>query len=142
MNHLRKRAVRAIWWGVAAAALASVATAIALNMLIVSAPGAARETLEGAVMLVAAGVLFYVSYWLDFAIRSQAMDGLSWPSARAEASSSGGRARWHSRRSWLSIAKGPRRRCCIRPCWEARGGRGWASWAWRPAWCSGRSFWR
>ncbi len=64
MNHLRKRAIRAIWWGVAAAALASIATAVALNKLIVSAPGAARETLEGAVMLVAAGVLFYVSYWL------------------------------------------------------------------------------
>ncbi len=61
---LKKRAVRAIWWGVALAALASVATAIALNVLIVTAPGAARETLEGAVMLVAAGVLFYVSYWL------------------------------------------------------------------------------
>ena len=64
ISRLRKRAVRAIWWGVAAAALASIVTAIALNLLIVSAPGAARETLEGAVMLVAAGVLFYVSYWL------------------------------------------------------------------------------
>ena len=40
---LKERAVRAIWWGVAAAALASIATAIALNVLIVSAPGAARE---------------------------------------------------------------------------------------------------
>jgi high-affinity iron transporter len=63
-TRLRNRSVRAIWWGVALAALASVATAIALNLLIVTAPGAARETLEGAVMLVAAGVLFYVSYWL------------------------------------------------------------------------------
>jgi high-affinity iron transporter len=61
---LKKRSVRAIWWGVALAALASVATAIALNVLIVSAAGAAREILEGAVMLAAAGVLFYVSYWL------------------------------------------------------------------------------
>ena len=61
---LKERAVRAIWGGVAAAALASFATAIALNFLIVSAPGAAREMLEGFVMLVAAAVLFYVSYWL------------------------------------------------------------------------------
>ena len=46
-DRLKKRAVRAIWWGVAAAAVASIATAIALNVLIVSAPGAAREMLEG-----------------------------------------------------------------------------------------------
>ncbi len=64
LTKLKARAVRAIWWGVAAAALASIATAIALNLLIFSAPGAAREMLEGAVMLVAAAVLFYVSYWL------------------------------------------------------------------------------
>ncbi len=64
VKELKKRAERAIWWGVAAAALASVLTAIALNLVITSAPGAARETLEGAVMLVAAAVLFYVSYWL------------------------------------------------------------------------------
>jgi len=63
-NRLRLRGVKAIWWGVAAAVLASIATAIALNRLIVSAPGAAREMLEGSVMLVAAAVLFYVSYWL------------------------------------------------------------------------------
>ena len=63
-NRLRLRGVKAIWWGVAAAVFASIATAIALNRLIVSAPGAAREMLEGAVMLVAAAVLFYVSYWL------------------------------------------------------------------------------
>jgi high-affinity iron transporter len=63
-GELKKRAVRAIWWGVMAAALASALTAIALNLVIVSAPGAAREMLEGVVMLVAAAVLFYVSYWL------------------------------------------------------------------------------
>jgi high-affinity iron transporter len=64
VTQLKKRGVRAIWSGVAAAVLASVATAVALNLLIVSAPGAARESLEGAIMLAAAGVLFYVSYWL------------------------------------------------------------------------------
>ena len=61
---LKRRAVTAIWSGVAAAAAASIATAVALNFLIVSAPGAARELLEGSVMLLAAAVLFYVSYWL------------------------------------------------------------------------------
>jgi high-affinity iron transporter len=64
LGELRSRSVRAIWWGIGAAALASAVTAVALNVLIASAAGAARETLEGAVMLVAAAVLFYVSYWL------------------------------------------------------------------------------
>jgi high-affinity iron transporter len=63
-RRFKERAVAAIWWGVAAAALASIASAIALNILILSAGGAAREVLEGFVMLAAAAVLFYVSYWL------------------------------------------------------------------------------
>jgi high-affinity iron transporter len=50
-------------WGVGLALLASVATAGLLEWLL--AGGAAqREALEGGVMLIAAGVLFYVSYWL------------------------------------------------------------------------------
>jgi high-affinity iron transporter len=60
----KNRAVRAIWWGVALAVAASLVTAVALNVLVVSAQGAAREALEGAVMLAASGVLFYVSFWL------------------------------------------------------------------------------
>ncbi len=65
-SHLRakRRAMRAIWWGVALAAAASIVTAVALNRLVVTAQGAARETLEGAVMLAASAVLFYVSFWL------------------------------------------------------------------------------
>ena len=58
------RGSRASWWGGALAAAARVATAIALNLLVFKAQGAAREILEGVVMLVASGVLFYVSYWL------------------------------------------------------------------------------
>jgi len=58
------RALRAIWGGVALAVAASLATALALKFLVDSAQGAARETLEGIVMLAASGVLFYVSYWL------------------------------------------------------------------------------
>jgi high-affinity iron transporter len=58
------RAIQAIWWGVALAVVASLGTALALNRLVVSARGAARETLEGVVMLAASAVLFYVSFWL------------------------------------------------------------------------------
>jgi high-affinity iron transporter len=58
------RASRAIWWGVGLAAVASVATAAILNVMLISASGAVREILEGVVMLVAAAILYYVSYWL------------------------------------------------------------------------------
>jgi len=57
-------ATRAILAGVGLAAVASAATALALNSLVASAQGRGREMLEGGVMLAAAGVLFYVSYWL------------------------------------------------------------------------------
>jgi high-affinity iron transporter len=56
-------ALKAIGKGVALAVLASAATAVALNLMVASA-GKARELVEGGVMLAAAGVLFYVSYWL------------------------------------------------------------------------------
>jgi high-affinity iron transporter len=58
------RALQAIWWGVALAGVVSLGTALALNRLVGSARGAARETLEGVVMLAASAVLFYVSFWL------------------------------------------------------------------------------
>jgi high-affinity iron transporter len=61
---LRKQALRAITWGVILAAVASLGTALGLNLLVASAQGRTRELLEGLVMLLAAGVLFYVSYWL------------------------------------------------------------------------------
>jgi high-affinity iron transporter len=83
----RAPAVRAIWWGVALAAVASLATAASLNLLVYSMQGRAREILEGLVMLLAAGVLFYVSYWLvsqaeakrwmDY-LKQQARRGLEW----------------------------------------------------------------
>ncbi len=57
-------ASRAIGWGVAWAVVASGITALALNRLVTSSQGRTRELLEGGVMLAAAGVLFYVSYWL------------------------------------------------------------------------------
>ncbi len=55
---------RAIWSGVAIAVVASVVTAVGLNSMVASTQGRVRELVEGGVMLVAAGVLFYVSYWL------------------------------------------------------------------------------
>ena len=58
------RALAAIGWGVGAAILASVATAGALSFLVGATQGRTREIVEGAVMLFAATILFYVSYWL------------------------------------------------------------------------------
>jgi high-affinity iron transporter len=60
----QSRALAAIRWGVAGAVVASVATAWGLNALVASAQGTARELIEGLVLLAAAGLLFYVSYWL------------------------------------------------------------------------------
>jgi len=58
------RAMVAIRWGIGVAVVASVLTAIGLNLLVASAQGRTREVVEGVVILAAAGVLFYVSYWL------------------------------------------------------------------------------
>ena len=83
----RGAAMRAIWLGVALAVVASLATAAALNLLVASVQGRAREVIEGLVMLIAAGVLFFVSYWLvsqaqakrwtDF-LKQNARRGLEW----------------------------------------------------------------
>jgi high-affinity iron transporter len=54
----------ALRWGVALALLASLLTALALKLLFAATQGRAQEILEGAVLLVASGLLFYVSYWL------------------------------------------------------------------------------
>ncbi|HTK57307.1 MAG TPA: FTR1 family protein, partial [Gemmatimonadales bacterium] len=56
----RKRDVHV---GVGAAVLASLLTAVALETVF-QLSGSQREALEGVTMIVAAGVLFYVSYWL------------------------------------------------------------------------------
>ncbi len=50
-------------WGVVAAVAASLVTAAILEIILRVTP-AERDALEGALMLVAAAVLFYVSYWL------------------------------------------------------------------------------
>jgi high-affinity iron transporter len=56
----RRRDVR---WGAGLAVVASLATAALIRWLLRVAP-AQQEALEGAVMLLAAAVLFYVSYWM------------------------------------------------------------------------------
>lgn len=55
--------VGVIWQGVGYALAASVGAAWLLNTL-VRTSGAQQEAIEGATMLIAAGVLVYVSYWL------------------------------------------------------------------------------
>ncbi|HKA27951.1 MAG TPA: c-type cytochrome [Candidatus Binatia bacterium] len=55
--------VRPIHVGVALGVLASVGTAVLLSTVLRLYPGAS-DVLEGAAMLLAAGVLFWVSYWL------------------------------------------------------------------------------
>lgn len=52
-----------IYHGVAWALLASILTAVLLSVVF-DISGSVQEALEGITMLVAAGVLFYVSYWL------------------------------------------------------------------------------
>lgn len=56
----RRRHVR---WGIAAAIAASLVTAALIEWIFRITP-AQQEALEGGVMLLAAAVLFYVSYWL------------------------------------------------------------------------------
>jgi high-affinity iron transporter len=56
--------VKTIWIGVGCALLASVAMAWSIRHFTQSLSGASQEAMEGFIMLLAAIVLFYVSYWL------------------------------------------------------------------------------
>jgi high-affinity iron transporter len=82
---------RDIHIGVGAAIGASLLTAIALETIFVLSP-AHREALEGGTMVVATGVLFYVSYWLlskmevvkwNHFVKSKVQDALNSGSALA-----------------------------------------------------------
>ncbi len=55
--------VTVIWYGIGVAIVASLLTAWAFHT-VVQLSGTDREAMEGITMLLAAGVLFYVSYWL------------------------------------------------------------------------------
>ena len=85
---------RDIHVGVGAAVAASLLTAFALETVFQLTPGK-REALEGATMVVATGVLFYVSYWLlskmevakwNQFVRGKVQDAVSSGSALALAS--------------------------------------------------------
>lgn len=58
-------------WGIGLAIVASVLTAWGLHSVVAASAGRTREALEGGVLLVASGVLFYVSYWLISQSESQ-----------------------------------------------------------------------
>lgn len=59
----RPEGARAVWRGAGAAILASLATAVLVDRVLHVTP-AGREAIEGITMVLAAIVLFYVSYWL------------------------------------------------------------------------------
>ncbi len=82
---------RDIHIGVGAAVAASLATAVAVETIFILSP-ARREALEGATMIVATLVLFYVSYWLlskmevgkwNHFVKSKVQDALNSGSALA-----------------------------------------------------------
>lgn len=82
----QRGAVRAINWGVAWAVVASLLTAVGLNFIVRSSQAKTQEVAEGVVMLLAAGVLFYVSYWLISQVESKRwMDFLKRQAARGTA---------------------------------------------------------
>lgn len=68
VTYLRRQGAQAqipvIYYGVGIALVASVLTAWVLQSVFQISGGATQEALEGITMLIAAAVLFYVSYWL------------------------------------------------------------------------------
>ena len=82
--------VRYVYWGVAWALVASIVTWLALTH-VVAASGFGQELLEGIVALLAAAVLFYVSYWLIS--KSQARAWQQFLAERIEVNAARGR-RW------------------------------------------------
>jgi high-affinity iron transporter len=59
-----KKNVRSVYWGCLFALVMSVLLAWALNALISGVQGQGQEIIEGVTMLIAVGVLFYVSNWM------------------------------------------------------------------------------
>ena len=60
----RQDKAKLLYWGAAAAVVASLALYLVVRLAYASVPAAYREVLEGATTLLAVAVLFYVSYWL------------------------------------------------------------------------------
>jgi high-affinity iron transporter len=85
-----KRNVRAVYWGSLIALVLSVLLAWAFNTLIASVRGQGQEILEGATMLIAVAVLFYVSNWMISKAESDAWAG--YIRGKVESSLTGGSA--------------------------------------------------
>jgi high-affinity iron transporter len=70
-----KKNVRAVYWGCLIALVMSVLLAWALNALISGVQGQGQEIIEGVTMLIAVGVLFYVSNWMVSKAEAEAWAG-------------------------------------------------------------------
>jgi high-affinity iron transporter len=55
----------AVWWGVAAAIIISIAIAVMIQLVGASLEGRAEEIFEGAMMIFAAGVLTWMIFWMQ-----------------------------------------------------------------------------
>ena len=62
-----KRRVRqaAVWWGVVSAVIVSVVAGVALQALGIAFEGRGEEHFEGITMLLAAGVLTWMIFWMQ-----------------------------------------------------------------------------
>ena len=71
---------RIIWWGAAAGVIVSLVLAVVIHLVFrATFSGAHREAVEGFVGLAAAGLLFWVSWWLH---RATSLSRCRWPTPR------------------------------------------------------------
>ena len=84
---------KAVWAGVAAAVAVSVVAALALNALGVAFEGRGEEIFEGIAMILAAGVLTWMIFWMQVQ-GSQTQLGLEQDTRRAIATNSAGMLFW------------------------------------------------
>jgi len=68
LGYLKKMGYRqraAVWWGVVSAVIASVVAGVALQVMGVAFEGRGEEIFEGITMLLAAGVLTWMIFWMQ-----------------------------------------------------------------------------
>ncbi len=68
LSYLKKMSYRrraAVWWGVASAVIVSVVAGVALQILGVAFEGRGEQFFEGITMLLAAGVLTWMIFWMQ-----------------------------------------------------------------------------
>jgi len=81
LSYLKKMGYRrqvAVWWGVASAVIVSVVAGIALQLLGVAFEGRGEELFEGITMLLAAGVLTWMIFWMQRQGRQAVTNGSQW----------------------------------------------------------------